>query len=346
MAILMVVGFHASIIYPLAASWMHQVAELGNMGVQLFFLISAVTMCHMWEQRRDEASRVCKFYIRRFLRIAPLFWCAIIFYTYLWHLTPDRHALSDITFFDIGLTVLFLHPFAVSAINSVVPGGWSIGIEMGFYGIFPLLARLRGTRLLLSAFAMYLLLGLAGTAFCERFGSGEQYSTYLYYSFLTQLPIFPIGMFVHSLADRDAGIRLPPTLAIVALWLVVAFMGKYAVHLTARPFFWCEVFMLALLLDVSIRWKLQSRFLAFFGRLSYSIYLLHFAVLYFLEKEFGNRWAYWVGLPVALAVTASLAMISSVTAEKWSQDAARTLIGLLRGGRPNKQLSPPQSRSS
>jgi exopolysaccharide production protein ExoZ len=322
----MVVGFHASITYPLAASWMHRVAELGNMGVQLFFLISAVTMCHMWDQRRDEPARTGKFYIRRFFRIAPLFWCAIIFYTCLWHLTPDRHGLSDITFFDIALTTLFLHPFAVSAVNSVVPGGWSIGIEMGFYAIFPVLARLRGIRILLSGFALYLLLGLVGTAICERFGSGEEYSTFLYYSFLTQLPIFPIGMFVYSLAHRDAAIRLPPTLAIVVLWLSVAFMGKYALHITARPYFWCEVFLFALLVDVSMRWNLQSRLLAFFGRLSYSIYLFHFAVLYFLEREFGNHWPYWVGLPVALAVTALLAMISRATAEKWSQDAARTLI--------------------
>ena len=341
----MVVGLHASITFPLTASWMHQVAELGNMGVQLFFLVSAVTMCHMWRQRHNETARTTKFYIRRFFRIAPLFWCAIIFYTFLWHLTPDRRGLSGIGLQDIVLTALFLHPFAVSAINSVVPGGWSIGIEMGFYGVFPLLARLRGIRVLLAAFVLYLTLGLAGTAFCERFGSGDDYSTFLYYSFLTQLPIFPIGMFVYSLASRDSEARFSPALAIIALWLVVAFVGKYAIHITARPFFWCEVFMLAMLVDVSIRWDLQSRALAFFGQLSYSIYLFHFAVLYLFEKTVGSRWPYWVGLPTALAVTALLAMVSRNTAEKWSQDAGRLLIGALQNRLSAKQDPQAQPRT-
>ena len=70
----MVIGFHASITYPLRTVWGHQVAELGNLGVQLFFLVSAVTMCYMWQQRHDEPARALKFYVRRFFRIAPLFW--------------------------------------------------------------------------------------------------------------------------------------------------------------------------------------------------------------------------------------------------------------------------------
>jgi exopolysaccharide production protein ExoZ len=338
----MVVGFHASITYPLTAAWGHQVAELGNTGVQLFFLVSAVTMCYMWQQRRDEMARAPKFYIRRFFRIAPLFWCAIVFYTYLWHVTPDYH-LRDITPLDIGLTAAFLHPFSASAINSVVPGGWSIGIEMGFYALFPFLARFQGTQVLAIGLVMFLLLGLLGTTYCERLGSGEQYSTFLYYSFLTQLPIFPVGMFVYSLALREPRIDLRPALAVIVVWLAVAFAGKFAFHLTARPFFWCEVFLLAALVDATIRWNVQFGILGFFGRLSYSMYLFHFAVLYFLEKLFGNHWPYWIGLPVALAVTAVLAMLSRATAEKWSQDAGRALLRMIWSGTESRRLAPPQS---
>jgi exopolysaccharide production protein ExoZ len=338
----MVVGFHASITYPLTAAWGHQVAELGNMGVQLFFLVSAVTMCHMWRQRRDETARSPKFYIRRFFRIAPLFWCAIVFYTYLWHVTPDYH-LREISPLDIGLTAVFLHPFSVSAINSVVPGGWSIGIEMGFYALFPLLARLHGTKILGVGFLMYLLLGVMGTAIGERFGSGEQYSTFLYYSFLTQLPIFPIGMFVYSLALRESKLDVLPAFAVISLWLMVAFTGKFFFHLTTRPFFWCEVLLLATLVDAAVRWNLQMRILGFFGQLSYSMYLFHFAVLFFLERQFGKLWPFWFGLLVALAVTAILAMLSRATAEKWSQDAGRALIRLIWSGSRRGQFTTPQS---
>jgi peptidoglycan/LPS O-acetylase OafA/YrhL len=152
-------------------------------------------------------------------------------------------------------------------------------------------------------------------------------------------------MFVYSLVHSEASVKPLQISSVVALWLLVAFVGRFEFHMTARPFFWCEVFMLATLVASTVRWNLRSSALAFLGRLSYSIYLFHFAVLYFLEKEFGNRWPYWVGLPVALAVTVLVAQVSGATAEKWSQDAARMLIGIGRSGSPIRQLIPLRSRS-
>ncbi len=49
-AILMVIAFHVSITYR-PVSWLGRLTALGNLGVQLFFLVSAVTMCLMWDLR-------------------------------------------------------------------------------------------------------------------------------------------------------------------------------------------------------------------------------------------------------------------------------------------------------
>ena len=40
---------------------------------------------------------------------------------------------------DVLLNMVFLHALSPTAINNVVPGGWSIGVEMLFYMIAPLL---------------------------------------------------------------------------------------------------------------------------------------------------------------------------------------------------------------
>src|SRR3954447_5271927 len=80
-AIVMVVAFHVTVMFR-PAPWLASLAQLGNSGVQLFFLISAITMCFMWHQREGEPDARMRFYIRRFFRIAPLFWAAICFY--LW----------------------------------------------------------------------------------------------------------------------------------------------------------------------------------------------------------------------------------------------------------------------
>ena len=87
-----------------------------------------------------DSSAIRSFYIRRAFRIVPLFWVAILFYLLitkgegfkLW--APDGVSTGDVV-----LTFLFLHWSSVTAFNSVVPGGWSIAVEMQFYLLFPLL---------------------------------------------------------------------------------------------------------------------------------------------------------------------------------------------------------------
>lgn len=331
-AILMVIAFHVSLTYR-PAPWVERLTAIGNLGVQLFFLVSAVTMCLMWDQRREESQRTLKFYIRRFLRIAPLFWFGIVFYTLAWHVSPDGGGLQGVTWFQVVMTSVFLHTFFPSATNSVVPGGWSIGIEMGFYVVFPLLALVPKNRLLLFSFATYVILGLLATAVAERLGSGDSYTIFLYYSFLTQLPIFPIGMFVYGLTHREVTLSRICIGILVVLWLVVVLVAKLEFHLTSRPLFWFEVMVLATVVGGAIRWNLAARWLAYVGRLSYSMYLFHFAVLYFLERIFGNTWSYSVGMATTLSVTIGIAAVSQATAERWSQGLARYLIGSLKSKR-------------
>jgi peptidoglycan/LPS O-acetylase OafA/YrhL len=53
----------------------------GVFGVQLFFLASAITLCHsMHERQKVDKFPVFYFYLRRLFRIAPLFWIALAFY--------------------------------------------------------------------------------------------------------------------------------------------------------------------------------------------------------------------------------------------------------------------------
>ena len=328
-AILIVIAFHVSVPYKPAA-WLGQVATLGNLGVQLFFLVSAVTMCMMWNQRKNEARRTLKFYIRRYLRIAPLFWFAIGLYTFAWHMWPDIDVLREFSWRQIAVTALFVHTFFPDAINWVVPGGWSIGIEMGFYAVFPLLALMPKDRLPLIAFVAYIILGIIATAIAEHFGIGENYPGFLYYSFLTQLPIFPIGMFVYSITHREVTFSARSIGMWVALWLCIAALTKFAFQWDSRPLFWLEVMVLAAAVGSSIRWNLATKWLAYVGRLSYSMYLFHFAVLhFFLERNFGDHWPYFIGLAATLAITIAIAAASQATAERWSQEFARYLVNTL-----------------
>ena len=123
LAILGVIAIHAIQAYPTTINIVDLTFGLGKFGVQLFFYISALTMSHMWMQREGERNPYRKFYLRRFFRIAPLFWLAIPVCLLVNGTAQSPSAPDGIGARQIILTAYFLNSFSPSDINCVVPGG-------------------------------------------------------------------------------------------------------------------------------------------------------------------------------------------------------------------------------
>jgi exopolysaccharide production protein ExoZ len=277
-AILGVVGFHTAGFSPTNIAFVDSLFGVGKLGVQLFFFISALTMCHMWEQRSDENHRTAKFYIRRFMRIAPLFWLAVVFYIAVNGMGPSFWAHDGMTSLDIGLTMLFLHGFWPHAINNVVPGGWSIAVEMTFYLLFPLVIGVIGSRrriYLALAGAIFLLYhfwweNLLGTMLATGvFGNDPELAgNFLYFNFLGQCPIFLIGCYLHF-AFKD-GFGRGEVIAAALFSLVGAAIGHIMLIVSAG---------LSALIYLGVTRSMRSALLEKFGQNSYAVYLAHFIVV-------------------------------------------------------------------
>ena len=147
-AVVGVVAVHLSFQFPNLPHSVALIARMGQYGVQLFFVISAITIFMTLEADRERfcAARhiTLRFYIKRFFRIAPLYYVAIAIYGLIsWGALRSGYerawVLGAHSPADILLNVLFLHALSPSAINNVVPGGWSIGVEMLFYLLAPLI---------------------------------------------------------------------------------------------------------------------------------------------------------------------------------------------------------------
>ncbi len=115
----------------------------GAYGVQLFFLASAITLCNSMASRHEANREGClKFYLRRIFRIAPLFWLSMVFYWSVPDVIPriwlTQWAPEGIHPSYFVLTAFFIHGWHPYTFNSIVPGGWSIAVEMTFYLLFPL----------------------------------------------------------------------------------------------------------------------------------------------------------------------------------------------------------------
>lgn len=290
-AILAVMAVHAASAAPEWAGLGRTVMNQGARGVQLFFVASALTLMMSWHTRNDGAFR---FYVRRFFRIAPMFWLGIAFFLWSDGWGPRYFAPNGIGPGQVILSGLFLHGWHPEFLHSVVHGGWSIAVEMTFYLIFPVLMLIiRGWA---SALSALVLATIAAPAVWVAFWllRGELWPglpDYLVATFLTlwfpsQLPVFIVG-FVLYFAVRDglgklsvpaARLIVGASLAgIVALALSPISTGRFEVTSFVLYAICFGGFALGLAGGASK--LLVSAPIRYLGKISFSAYLWHFAIL-------------------------------------------------------------------
>jgi peptidoglycan/LPS O-acetylase OafA/YrhL len=263
------------------------ILEQGARGVQLFFVASAFTLFHSFDHRQAQEKSTVPFFIRRFFRIAPMYYLGIVYF--LWQDGwGDRYWLGQqdaITAGNVLANVFFVHWLNPYWITSLVPGGWSITVEMTFYLFMPLLfgairsldgaARALGVSLLL-CLGLHVLLTrvpLIPDAFIWQY--------YLFLYFPAQLPVFLMGIMGYFIiAKGDYRLRPGTLLMLGAAGPLVIAHYRYAYVL------WFAAFFTVLLIALARRpYKvLVNQVTVFIGKVSYSAYLVHFAVLHWLQK--------------------------------------------------------------
>jgi peptidoglycan/LPS O-acetylase OafA/YrhL len=285
-AILLVILVHTSQGMGGISSPLGFFVEYGQMGVQLFFVISAYTLCLSMDRRREERYPIAGFFIRRFFRIAPLYYLGVLFYliwygiemTDLGFLTPSK----NYSFVNITANLFFIHSFHPETINSVVPGGWSVGTEMAFYVCFPLLYWL--TRKVKNNYFLLLLLPLGALAVNLVVQTVMQWevgnSSFIYFNLINQMPAFLVGIALFWLEKSGALQRLNWkadllglgffSLASMILWKLNL---PYAFSLTPLMSGMSFIFLYDLFAKNT---RLNASFLVKMGRVSFSAYLFHF----------------------------------------------------------------------
>jgi peptidoglycan/LPS O-acetylase OafA/YrhL len=302
-AFLCVFVIHAFSVSPETIPGQAFFAPVGAYGLCLFFFLSSYLITDLLCREQDAVGQihVQAFYLRRVLRIWPLYFGFILFGKIFGHVFP---------FFSLGNKQLVAYSFLAGNWYLARYGGswspaeplWSISLEEQFYLVWPLLARFGGRRLLLVVSACLLpvawaslyahsgqqpvmkSLGFGGTIWCDSF---------------VQFQFFALGALL-SLVLRNRGLRLSPAQRGAAFacgclfWLGAnqvfqaqrvqdyipagALIGGYSLIAAG-----CGAIFLSVL-GISARLP-QS--LIYLGRISYGLYVFHwlFIELFFVSPH-------------------------------------------------------------
>jgi peptidoglycan/LPS O-acetylase OafA/YrhL len=282
----LVAGLHFE--YPFIV---HKIFSQSCVGVIIFFFLSGFVIAFRLNPDRFTSRFFCLFYLRRFVRLSLPYWAAIGVILILRMVTGRMVSLDNLPFPAIGVilkNVFYLQIFF--NVETIVPGAWTLIVELQLYMVMLILfavakffiqhTRLRFATIVLIVFSHITVLSLLDIAGLKLLDLGSVCGSFLpyWYTFFAgamiwwviigKLPkYFFVGFFVlaSSLLIKRWELQLYTTLVLSSLFYIWGvFMEKREV-LTNRP-------------------------LQYFGKISYSFYLLHMITMMAVFRIVGKMW--------------------------------------------------------
>lgn len=337
--------FHMALVpasKPPVSDWWQSLVMFGGSGVTLFFVVSAFSLCLTMGRHVATGSATLSYGLSRFFRIAPLFWF-VMAATYVIHILTFGawHGWKVVL-----LSLTFLFNLVPGQEQGYVWAGWTIGVEMLFYVIFPYLYFRQSTparqvaTLCVTLIVSILFKGVTAGLVPEAVrGSFENFSIFRH------MPSFVIGMLAYSAyaSPRLADLRQEYASTLIALGLLVLIgvgSGRLTngvldtTHLIASGY----AFVLLGVSGVPFR-PFDNLFTRFMGKISYSIYLWHAPVVWFMGPIYARVTA--LPLPSSLRFGICLAAtLCAVLPLAWLSYRFVEMPGIALGKRLFRRFAP------
>jgi len=332
-AILMVVFVHTSQSISGLNANTQVLTGFCQLGVQLFFVLSAYTMCNSLDRIKLVRKNILLFYLKRFFRIAPLYYAGILIYFCIslvlnykdnGVLKPDQQYNP----LNILTNVIFVHGFYKPANNNIVPGGWSIGTEMLFYLIVPFLflfyKHLRNKIIFLVIPFIFLVINiLIFNIANNRSHFTRDEIIFIYYNLFNQMPVFLVGIsyFFYSRIYESKGAASLKWMMISIFIFIFSLFGLVSIHynISLTPVLSAITFVF--LIEVFRNHHFHySKVLIRIGQLSYSIYIFHFIFAWYISSLIYKRIQLYVypelGLIICFLISVLFTSIFALVSEK------------------------------
>lgn len=270
--------------------------NIGKLGVMLFFVLSGflITYLLLSEEKVLAKIHIKRFYIRRLLRIVPLYALLIIIVFFLlnnfkyWEIPYVKNPI-DQNFSVILLLHIFFLPNLVTAIYGFIPyiaQAWSIGTEEQSYILWPILLKIfKKKRLFLMAgiiFFHLIIRIILSLNFPLSIPYREELSKFWNHFNIDAIAVG--GFFAVLLFRKHPVLKLLKNLkvfyGVLITTLVLILMAvkiPYFHYLTYSFLF--GVLILNLASNKRLNKVLESKIIHYLGQISYGIYMYHFIIM-------------------------------------------------------------------
>jgi exopolysaccharide production protein ExoZ len=321
-------GAALSIMFYHYSFWIHNQTNIysilnfiGLYGVSIFYLLSGLTLFNVYVNGFDKKTDLSIYFIKRIFRIFPLLWLVTTLTVFI------LKRPFDIIEYLLNISGLF---GIVAWDKYIAVGAWSIGNELCFYLLFPIMLYLirKNTYCFYIAyfiqFIIYLI--IAFVVLKDTAPLTEQWSNYI--NPLNQTFLFTTGIFIGKHIRREQFINIPAALfiCVVAIGLCFGLMNYTSIDMVTG-FMRMTLTMLSIMIVIyfyqmpAITNTYIHSFFKTTGEISYAIYLLHPLVYFSLTGIFKklqlNLSHSWVHFLMAIAITYAASYLTFFTFEKY-----------------------------
>jgi len=320
-------------------------ADMGTFGVDLFFTLSAylITELLLREKERSGKIDVSAFYVRRILRIWPLYFAFLA----AAFATSSMWPVLRISWLYFAACAAFIGNFGFYWLGSpslIISPLWSISVEEQFYISWPLMVRSLTQRTIVITAVLLWTFSIITRWFMTR----EGVPLLIVFGTFGRLDPIACGILLSAIQRTGAWrhptwiVRVSLIIAGVWLWLMADLLAMNGVMIPvyAAVAVGCTAFMVA---TIGAGGWIRNRCFVYLGRISYGLYIYHGAVLVAANRIAWMRHEWLLMSSFALVSTIAIAAASY----RWLETPflrMKARFQVVRSGNPVYTLSRNQQR--
>ncbi len=290
--------------------------RFGWMGVDLFFVLSGFLITDLLLKTKENGSFLKNFYIRRVLRIFPLYYLTLfIFFLLAPYFFSEKGPSTVFHYYEenkFWFWTYFQNWLFVEKGMAPVPylsHFWSLAVEEQFYIFWPLIVFFVKDLSKLKKLSIILILIAIVFRFYTRISFPDDVEKY-YCSTLTRMDSLLIG---GLLAIRLKEGLIIPTMfiksvsCICVLLLTLVFISGDSLrqdnlilstvgYTCFAVFFSCVIYLFITARESIISWFKGLHILNYIGKISYGIYVYHIPIYLILGTQFSNVISTWANI--------------------------------------------------